>query len=305
MPSMTAGERMKMTKLIACAVVLVCTGVAQAGTGKLVLTGGVSSLEGAAGGGITPWGVIGTQATEGEWGTSAFASRAQTQDYKLTVLGGAIAWSERVEFSMAQQRFDTGPSGVALGLPGLVLKQNIVGLKVRVAGDAVLDSDSFMPSIAVGLQHKQTNAGGLKPTLAALGAKTSATDVYVSATKLFLNSGILINATMRATQANQMGLLGFGSARKSSHQIKPEISVAYLLRKNMAVGVEWRAKPDNLNNILGPGVLKEDSFSDVFFTWSPTRQTNLVLAHVQLGQIAPPFVQRNQRGWYLSGQISF
>ena len=45
---------------LACAPAL-----AQAETGKLVLTGGVSSITGTAGGGITPWAVIGSNATEG------------------------------------------------------------------------------------------------------------------------------------------------------------------------------------------------------------------------------------------------
>ena len=38
-------------------------GLAQADTGKLLLTGGVSSIDGAAGGGLTPWAVIGSNAT--------------------------------------------------------------------------------------------------------------------------------------------------------------------------------------------------------------------------------------------------
>ncbi|MDP3170098.1 MAG: DUF3034 family protein, partial [Polaromonas sp.] len=41
---------------------------AHAETGKLLLTGGVSSIDGAAGGGLTPWAVIGSNATEGEVG---------------------------------------------------------------------------------------------------------------------------------------------------------------------------------------------------------------------------------------------
>ena len=36
--------------------------MAHAGTGKLLLTGGISSIDGAAGGGLTPWAVIGTNA---------------------------------------------------------------------------------------------------------------------------------------------------------------------------------------------------------------------------------------------------
>ena len=75
----------------ALAAFLAC-GAAQADTGKLVLTGGVSSITGSAGGGITPWAVIGTQATEGEWGFSAYGTRAGTQDYALSSYGAAIGW---------------------------------------------------------------------------------------------------------------------------------------------------------------------------------------------------------------------
>ena len=38
---------------------------ARAATDKLLLTGGVSSIDGAAGGGLTPWALIGSQATAG------------------------------------------------------------------------------------------------------------------------------------------------------------------------------------------------------------------------------------------------
>jgi hypothetical protein len=287
-----------------CALALV-GGAVQADTGKLVLTGGVSTVEGSAGGGITPWGVIGTNATEGEWGASAFASRVKSRDYGLQVTGAALAWNERVELSVAAQRFDTGPTGVALGLPGLTLKQDVVGLKVRLAGDAVLESDSWLPAVSVGVQHKRLAAGGLAPTLAALGAKTSGTDVYLSATKVLLKTGLVLNATLRATRGNQTGLLGFGSARKSGYSLVPEASVALLLRRDLAVGVEWRAKPDKLNNILGPGVLREDDWHDVFVAWAPSKHFSLTAAYVDLGRIAPPFVTRRQTGWYLSGQAAF
>ena len=100
--------------------------LAHADTGKLLLTGGVSSVEGAAGGGISPWAVIGTQATGGETGVSAFASYAKTQDYRLTVTGAAVAFNNRVELSAAHQDFDTGVTGELLGLPGLKLRQMLI-----------------------------------------------------------------------------------------------------------------------------------------------------------------------------------
>src|SRR5680860_745163 len=79
------------------------TGQAWADTGKLLLTGGVSTVEGPAGGGITPWAVIGSNATAGEVGVSASISRLKTQDYGLTTYGAALGWRERVELSVAEQ----------------------------------------------------------------------------------------------------------------------------------------------------------------------------------------------------------
>ena len=46
---------------------------------------------------------------------------------------------------------------------------------------------------------------------AVVGAKRdSGVDFYVSATKLLLEQNLLLNGTLRATKANQLGLLGFG-----------------------------------------------------------------------------------------------
>ena len=79
-----------------------CGGLAQADTGKLLLTGGVSSIDGAAGGGLTPWAVIGTNATEGEWGVSAHASRSTTRDFSLNTAGVALGFNDRLEVSLAR-----------------------------------------------------------------------------------------------------------------------------------------------------------------------------------------------------------
>jgi Protein of unknown function (DUF3034) len=275
------------------------------GRGKLLLTGGVSSIEGAAGGGLTPWALTGGYATQGQLGATAFGTRVRTQAYALTSHGVALSLDDRFEASLAQQDFDTGPTGPGLGLPGLRLRQDIVGLKLRVAGEAVLDSDTWTPQVAVGLQHKRTNAGGLRPTLDALGARHQDTDVYLSATKLFLSSGVLVNATLRASRANQGGLLGFGSTGHGSHRLLPEVSVAWLLRKDVAVGAEYRAKPDNLNpSPLGAG-LKEDDWKDLFVVWAPSKHLSLTLAWVDLGVIVPAVVPGRQTGAYLSAQLAY
>ena len=87
--------------------------------GKLLLTGGVSSVEGPAGGGLTPWAVIGSHATGQALGVSGHFTRVRTRDYALTAYGATIGWGERAELSLARQVFDTAGTGTALGLPGL------------------------------------------------------------------------------------------------------------------------------------------------------------------------------------------
>jgi hypothetical protein len=277
----------------------------RAATDKLLLTGGVTSIDGAGGGGLTPWALIGSNATEGEVGGTATLTDVSTKTYNLHVIGAALAVDDRAEISVAHQDFDTGSTGAALGLPALHLQMDVVGAKVRVAGDAVLDSDSPMPQVAVGAEYKALDAGGLAPTLGALGARTHGTDWYVSATKLFLAQGLLVNATLRLTKANQNGLLGFGGTAHEGYSLQPEFSAAWLASRTLAFGAEYRFKPDNLNpSALGAG-LKENDWFDAFVAWAPTKHVSLTAAVVDLGRIVPAVAAKTQAGGYLSGQLAF
>ena len=164
-----------------------------------------------------------------------------------------------------------------------------------------------MPQIAVGAQYKKAKPGALGPTLTGpLGAKDSGTDFYVSATKLFLAQGLLVNGTLRVSKANQNGLLGFGAVQSDQYRLLPELSVAYLLNKNLAIGAEYRVKPDHLNrSVLGAGALKEDDWFDLFIAWAPSKYFSLTLAYVDLGKIAPAVQPKRQTGTYLSAQFAF
>ena len=278
---------------------------AGAAEGKLLLTGGVSSIDGAAGGGLTPWALIGSYGSEGQWGATAFLTRVQTRDYSLDDAGVAAGFGERFELSLARQSFDTRDTGNALGAPGLKLKQNSLGVKLRLLGDAVLDSDSWMPAVAVGVVAKRLDAGALAPTLAVLGARDHGTDLYASATKLFLAQGVLVNVTLRYSKANQNGLLGFGGTAHGSASLLPEVSLAWLLRRQVAIGVEYRVKPDKLNpSALGAG-LREDDWKDLFIAWAPNKNVSLTAAYVDLGRIVPALQKRRQTGGYLSLQLSY
>lgn len=300
------------------ALALATTSPAHADTGKLLLTGGVSTIAGSAGGGLTPWAVIGSNATEGEVGFSGYATRAATQDYGLNGYGVAVGLHDRVELSVARQDFDASPAVALNGIapfgvtPGQHIQMDIVGIKVKVAGDAVLNADSWMPQIAVGLEHKRVRPGSIGSVLDFLGTQTSGTDVYVSATKLLLAQSLLVNGTLRSTNANQNGLLGFGAAApgKNRRSLQPEFSVAYLINKNLAVGAEVRFKPNNLQALgaaAGLGAaLREDDWKDIFIAWAPSKNLSLTLAYVDLGRIVPGITNhRRQTGYYLSAQVAF
>ncbi len=263
--------------------------------GKLLLTGGVTQLEGAGGGGLTPWALIGGYGTQGQWGASAFYTRVNVGDYHLDDVGALVSWNDRIEFSVAQQRFNTEAVGAALGLgQGFTFKQDIIGVKVRIAGEAVLDADRAMPQIAVGLQYKKNDQGAV---LGAIGAKDdSGLDIYVSATKLFLAQGILLNGTVRFTKANQIGILGFGGDLHDSYKPQFEVSAAYLLTRKLAIGTEYRTKPNNL------GIAREDDWYDVFVAYAPTRHVSVTVAYADLGNIV---IRDHQRGIYASLQVGF
>ena len=305
-------SQLSATTLITACAALFCAGV-QADTGKLLLTGGVSSIDGAAGGGLTPWAVIGSNATDDEIGGSAFFTRVGTKDYSLNIVGAAVGLYDRYELSITQQDLNTRGTGTALGLPGLHLKQTIVGAKARVLGDAILDSDTLMPQVAVGLEYKTLGSTGLDGTLNALGAKRKGVDFYVSATKLFLGQSLLVNGTLRATKANQNGLLGYGATlggNEDRYSLQPEFSIGLLISKNVVIGAEYRFMRNKLERAgsvagLDNGLRSED-WKDIFVAWAPSKNVSLTLAYVDLGVIVPATTaSRKQTGYYLSAQVAF
>ncbi|MEO7433669.1 MAG: DUF3034 family protein [Dokdonella sp.] len=263
--------------------------------GKLLLTGGVSQIEGAAGGGIVPWAVIGGYGSPGQIGANAFYTHLGVGDYHLSDIGVLVGINNRVELSFAREKFNTEDVGAALGLGrGFTFQQDIFGIKVKLAGDAVLEQDSWLPQISAGLQYKKNDQGAV---LNAIGARDdSGTDFYLTATKLYLAQSLLLNGTVRLTKANQTGILGFGGDRNDSYKPEFEGSVAYLLSRKVAIGAEYRMKPDNL------GIAKEDDWWDVFVAWAPTRHVSLTVAWADLGNVV---IKDHQHGLYASVQIGF
>ena len=126
--------------------------------GKLLLTRGISTVEGQGGGGLTPWATITGNETDRGIGGVAHVTAVDLPGYSFMSYGGAIGLFDRFELSYTRQEFDTEDVGAALGLgQGFTFAQDVWGAKVRVAGDAIYDQDTWMPQIAVGANWKKNN----------------------------------------------------------------------------------------------------------------------------------------------------
>ena len=263
--------------------------------GKLDLTRGVSTVDGSAGGGIASWALISGNETRDGFGGTANVTALRSHNFTLTSYAAGIGAWDRYEVTLGGQDFDTGRTGGRLGLGnGYTFHQDILGLKARLFGDAVYDQDHWTPQVAVGAQIKSADH---KAILHALGARrASGVDYYVSATKILLDRSLLIDATIRMTEANQWGLLGFGGDRRSGYQPQFEGSIGYLVTPRLLVGAELRTKPDNLR------FAREGDAADLFAAVALSKTLSATLAWAEIGDVA---TLRRQSGLYLSLQAGF
>jgi hypothetical protein len=260
--------------------------------GRLLATGGIMEIEGSGGGGLTPWALITGLGTEDQLGASAYCTRVNPQNFALESCGVAAGIANRLELSAARQHFDLGTT-----VPGHTISQTIVGAKLRILGDAIFDQDRWWPQLAAGLQWKHNSDFDLVPK--ALGARhADGVDYYLAATKLWLAGPFglawLTDLTLRETEANQMGLLGFGGDLGGYH-LEAEGSLGVFLADNLVLGGEYRQKPNNLS------VFREQDYKDAFLTWFPIKYVSITAAWAFLGNIAN---QPSQQGAYISLQVS-
>ncbi|WP_413785006.1 DUF3034 family protein [Marinobacter sp. 1-3A] len=266
---------------------------------RIWATGGVTTIEGSAGGGLVPWAMLGSYASDEEWGGTLALSRAEVDDYSLAVTGAGLNWNNRVEVTIARQTLDLDSLVFTLkngfGLEQDELNQDIFGVKVRLAGDALY---SPWGQWSAGVQHKRQRDFTVPN---AIGARDdNGTDVYFSGSKVFFAAvfgrNLLVNGTLRGTRANQGGLLGFGGDLNNSYEVMVEAGVGVFINRQWLVGAEYRQKPDNLS------FAREDDWWDLFIAWVPDRRLAVTAAFVNLGDIA---TLADQQGIYLSLQGSF
>lgn len=260
-----------------------------ANEGRLKATGGLSTIEGAAGGGLVPWATVSGLSTRPGHDAVVGLSTTRVGDFELHSIGLSVSWHDRFEVSLGRQEF-TIDRGLLPDTFDRHIGQNVFGTKLRVAGDLIYGK---LPQMSLGVLYKHSDSGQLANALGA--RRNSDVELYFAMSRLFLagpfDRNWLVNGTLRATRANETGLLGFGRIGDDDHELVGEVSAAMFFNPEFAIGAEYRQKPDGL-----PG-LGESDWRDLFLVWVPNRHLSLALAYVDLGTIA---ARPNQHGAFVS-----
>lgn len=311
--------------------------------GKVLLTGGVFTVDGAGGGGAVPWATIsGYETRDGINGSAGF-TYVNLPALQVSFYGVNVGLFDRVELSYVDSRLSLNLPNlqtVALAADALgidigtqpwnsTLGMQTYGIKVRLFGDAVYTSDSYIPQVAIGGLYKDNRNVALVHTLGADKAKDY--EIYIAATKVLFPISTLVNVTARYTSANEDGLTGFGYCHsdgllglgtgecKNKRKVRAEVSIAHLVAKNTAIGGEWQqhggnldGQSVNLNGVnltsLGIGNLnflkqrKEGDWYDLFMAYAPNKHISFVVAYLMFGNIA---VAPSQNGFYFSTHLTF
>jgi len=258
----------------------------------------ITDVDGQAGGGLVPWALLSS-------GPTVAISHLSTQNLGVNILAANTSFANRVEVSYAHSMLDV--TGSALGNNNIDAVDNF-GLKVKLN-----DMGDSMPQFALGMVYKKASGNLVDNVLttSAYGIDSSSTDVYGAASKIVNVGGknVLLNGVLRATKANQMGLLGFGggstAGAKTGYSLEPEVSVEMFAADNVVFGAEYRAQPNN-SVAATNAVLHQNSAYDLNVVYVANKNLTLTAAYANLGQVAPGLVGSNkQNGMFVQAQVSF
>lgn len=257
----------------------------------------VTEIDGQAGGGLVPWALLADRPS-----VAVTSLNTQNLGVNSVAVNGGIA--NRVELSYA--RTSVNIIGTALGNASNLANVDNYGVKVK------LNDMGTLPQFAVGVVNKQASGTLLDGTVVpALNNTKSGTDVYVAATKVvnIVGTNVLLNGVIRASKANQLGVLGFGGGNaagaKTGYSYKPEVSAEIFAAENVIIGAEYRAEPSN-GVTATDGVLHQNSAYDLNVVYVANKNLALTAAYVNLGQVAPALAGSNrQAGMYLQAQVTF
>ncbi|NOY54144.1 MAG: DUF3034 family protein [Deltaproteobacteria bacterium] len=265
----------------------------------------VVNIEGEGGGGLVPWAYLTNPPADGQlFGNPSVGSTyIFPQNFNVNVYHFNETISDRLELGFARTVFDTtnilGGNGLNIGIDELTI--DTYHAKVLL-----LKETDTLPAVSVSIEYKKNqdiahadkNGGG---AFTSTGMDDdSGLDYCLSVTKLYKGwkMPVLINLSGRYTKAAQTGYLGFSK----NGNFEPEASLAVLPESNVAVGVEFRGKPNEYKSVAGIGSFQEDNWTDFFIAYFPTKGLSITGAVVNFGNI----VNRNvNTGLYMNMKYDF
>lgn len=258
----------------------------------------VTNIDGQAGGGIVPWALLSS-------GPTVAYTHITTQNLNIDSLAINTSFANRVEVSYARNMLND--TGSALGNGNNTDSVDNLGVKVKIN-----DMSDSMPQFAVGAVYKKLSGNLYDNVLSpGLGVNNSSTDVYAAASKI-VNMGktVLLNGVIRATKADELGLLGFGggstAGAPSGYKLVPEVSAEVFAASNVVVGAEYRKMPNFAVAGVTDGILHPNSAYDFHVVYVANKTFTLTAAYANLGEVAPGVNGTNrQNGLFLQGQVNF
>ena len=285
------------------------------------------NIEGEGGGAIVPWAYTSNASKDGGVGMPAASIWTWVSDsYTINFWPVAVSIGDRIELGFAYQNLDISTlksdlrddSYVALGGAARLDAEldNLQMITAHAKFQFVKESENW-PAMAVSVSYKKAlDVDELDDNLsddarAVLGAGAPKVlkymgvddddgfEVNLMATKLWKTKIPLLTAfNLRYTQANQLGFLGFSD----DWSLNPEFTLAILPESNVAIGVEFRYKPDELKsvndylNANGGGAVaatgnlndysfKEDHFVDFFVAYLPTPNLTIAAGVANIGNV--------------------
>lgn len=200
---------------------------------------------------------------------------------------------DRVELGYAFQTLslDDLPNDIEAAT-GVKISDDFVNLhnfNARVA--LVKESEfgqSWMPAITAGVHYKyndtiSTMDSELGGTLTSIGIEDNSGfdyTLYGSKMLTFLPRPVLINVGIRSTEAAHIGLLGFTGER----DLVAEGNIVVFVTDRLALGGEYRQKPNSYNQV--PGLIgQEDDWWSVVFGYVASNNVTISGGYFNLGQV--------------------
>jgi hypothetical protein len=260
----------------------------------------IFNIEGEGGGGLITWAYLTNPPKDGAMigKPSVGATYIFPTNFQLSIYHLNETITDRLELGYTRSVFDTSSLiGGAAGFTDTFTFDfgiNEITMDIWHAKILLLKEGQFsdlMPAVSLSVEYKNNKdvdtindrTGGL---LTAAGMDdNSGVDYILAVTKLFkdtfLGMPILVNASTRYTKGAQTGYLGFSK----DANFTGEFTLAVLPESNVAVGAEFRTKPDEYTDVAGVGSFDESNWGDFFIAYFPTPGLSVSAAIVNFGNI--------------------